>query len=92
MNAILLFTNGTELNFNVTFNFSFAQALDVLEEHFAKDKIFEHYTEAAIIAFYVVLMVMGLCCNLLVCGVVLANTKIRYSITKSIISLWLIKI
>lgn len=81
MNSILFFSNGTELNFNVTFNFSFAQALDVLEEHFAKDKIFEHYTEATIIAFYVLLMVMGLFCNLLVCGVVLANTKIRYSIT-----------
>lgn len=77
MPVFMLFSNGSELNLNFTFNFSFAQALDVLEEHFSKDNIFDYRTETIIISLYVLLIAIGLCCNLLVCSVVLGNTKIR---------------
>ncbi|KAG8179622.1 hypothetical protein JTE90_002440 [Oedothorax gibbosus] len=71
--------NFTDMNFNFSFNFSFSQALDVLEEHYANDKIFGRATERAIVICYALLMAMGLFCNLLVCIVVLANSKIRCS-------------
>ncbi|XP_035229615.1 neuropeptide Y receptor type 5-like [Stegodyphus dumicola] len=80
-------SNGTDLNFNFTFNFSFKQALDVLEEHFSKDRIFDYETETIIITCYALLMATGLFCNLLVCCVVLANTKIRSSRNVLVINL-----
>ncbi|GFU20780.1 neuropeptide F receptor [Nephila pilipes] len=87
MPSFMFPVNGTELNFNFTFNFSFAQALDVLEEHFANDKIFGYHTETIIVTCYALLMVMGLFCNLLVCSVILANTKIRSSRNLLVINL-----
>ncbi|GIY56414.1 neuropeptide Y receptor type 1 [Caerostris extrusa] len=85
MPSFMFSVNGTEFNF--TFNFSFAQALDVLEEHFANDKIFGSHTETIIVTCYAILMVLGLCCNLLVCSVILANTKIRSSRNLLVINL-----
>ncbi|KFM76372.1 Neuropeptide Y receptor type 1, partial [Stegodyphus mimosarum] len=76
-------SNGTDL----TFNFSLKQALDVLEEHFSKDRIFDYETETIIITCYALLMATGLFCNLLVCCVVLANTKIRSSRNVLVINL-----
>ncbi|GFX41070.1 neuropeptide Y receptor type 1 [Trichonephila clavipes] len=91
MPSFMFPVNGTELNFNFTFNFSFAQALDVLEEHFANDKIFGYHTETIIVTCYALLMVMGLFCNLLVCSVILVNTKIRsanYSFRNAAFDYW----
>ncbi|XP_015924839.2 neuropeptide Y receptor type 6-like [Parasteatoda tepidariorum] len=79
--------NGTELNFNFSFNFSISQALDVLDEHFSNDKIFGFGIETAIITSYTLLMSVGLCSNILVCSVILANTKIRSSRNVLVINL-----
>ncbi|GIY87461.1 neuropeptide Y receptor type 1 [Caerostris extrusa] len=45
------------------------------------------HTETIIVTCYAILMVMGLCCNLLVCSVILANTKIRSSRNLLVINL-----
>ncbi|XP_071041570.1 neuropeptide F receptor-like [Parasteatoda tepidariorum] len=71
--------NNTDANYNLSFNFSLLQALDVLEEHFSNDKIFGYNIETAIIASYTTLMAIGLFSNVLVCCVILANTKMRSS-------------
>ncbi|XP_035231550.1 neuropeptide Y receptor type 5-like [Stegodyphus dumicola] len=80
-------SNETDLSFNFTFNFSLKQALDVLQEHFSNDRIFDNDTETIIITCYALLMATGLCCNLLVCSVVLSNPKIRSSRNVLVINL-----
>ncbi|XP_054715040.1 neuropeptide Y receptor type 5-like [Uloborus diversus] len=87
MSSFSFSPNGTEIKLNFSFNFSFAQALDVLDEHFSNDKVFGYSTETIIITCYAVLMVMGLCCNLVVCSVVLTNAKIRSSRNVLVINL-----
>lgn len=59
------------------FNFSLGKALDILQQHYRSDRVFEGSTEAGIVAAYVFLITSGVFCNLLVSGVILSHAKIR---------------